>query len=232
MPQLVLSPENPNRPIEIDDHFIENGKWENQGGRLIGRRITKYFIKNVHIPIVDEFTLIDIGCALGDSMPLLHKAYPQARLWGCDVSSHAVRRCQKEHGAYASFFQSSIHEIDRKFDVIFCSNVIEHIENHVEMVSYLTTLAPNVYIMVPYMELNNGERLNPKMGLWHVATFDEHTFDPLKKDGIKIKTYIFRCPGAWGRPLWRIPIAKARAMLSNRPFEDRKQIVFEIVRSK
>jgi len=230
MPQLVLSPENPNRPSEIDAHFAEDGGWEKNKGRIIGRRMTKCFVKHVQIPLNGQFSLLDVGCALGDSMPVLHSAYPQAKLVGCDVSANAVRRCTAEYGHYATFFESSIHELSRQFDVIFCSNLIEHIEKYVEMVAHLTSLAKIVYVMVPYMELHKGERLSPKLGMWHVATFEGNTFDLLKKNGLEIRTWIFRCPGAWGRALWRIPIAKARAYVLNLDYEDRKQIVFELRR--
>ncbi len=230
MPELILSPENPNRPSEIDTHFVENGEWEKNKGRIIGRRITRCFVKHVHIPLTGRFSLLDVGCALGDSMPVLHTAYPEAQLAGCDVSAKAVRRCSIEYGDYAKFFQSSIHELTQPFDVIFCSNLIEHIENYVEMVEHLARLSKITYIMVPYMELHNGEPLSAKLGLWHVATFDERTFDSLKSKGLEIRTWVFRCPGAWGRPLWRIPLAKARAYLFNQRYDNRRQIVFELRR--
>src|SRR5260221_8787498 len=172
MVRLVLSPENPNRPSEIDNHFIENGGWEKNGGRPMSRRFAEAFVKRVRIPLQGPFSLVDVGCALGDSIPVLHSVYPQAKLWGCDVSANAVRRCTEEHGTYASFFQSSINELDKRFDVIFCSNLVEHIENHVEVVQHLTGLADIVYVMIPYKELHNGERLSPRLGMWHVATFD------------------------------------------------------------
>lgn len=230
MVRLVLSPENPNRPSEMDVHHIENGPWEKAGGRRQGMHIARAFVKHVRIPMHGHFSLLDLGCALGDSIPVLHEAYPEAELHGSDVSSNAVRRCQSEFGHIASFFQTSIHELDRSFDVIFCSNLIEHIENYIEMVEHLLNHAKIVYVMVPYMELNNGERLDPRMGLWHVATFDEHTLDPLKDSGFDICTYVFRVPGAWGHPLWKIPMSKLKHALLGRPYIDRKQIVFELKR--
>jgi SAM-dependent methyltransferase len=228
MPQLVMSPENPNRPADTDQHFRENGDWEKLGGRTHTRIFATNFLKHIRIPLSEPFTLLDVGCALGDSLPLFHQVYPKAVLYGCDVSANSVRRCTMEHGAYASFFISSVHELDRKFDVIFCSNIIEHIENHLEIVRHLTTLAKVVYVMVPYRELHDGKPISVKLGLWHVATFDDGTFDALKKEGLIVQTSVFRCPGAWGHPLWKLPLAKIKAALLGRTFIDKKQIVYEL----
>lgn len=229
MVSLVLSPENPNRPSSATDaHFAENGPWEKSGGRRQSRSFARAFVDSVKIPLKGPFSFLDLGCALGDSIPIVHAAYPQAQLYGCDVSANAVRRCNAEHGGIANFFQTSIHQMDREFDVIFCSNLIEHIENHVEMVDYLRGLAKILYVMTPYMELNNGQRLTPKMGMWHVATFDEHTFDSLRSDGVRIKTSVLKLPSSALRPFYKVPFAIARDFVLNRTDAVGTQIVYEI----
>ncbi len=191
MPKLVLSPENPNRLSETDAHFIENGEWEKNGGRKQTRQFAKSFIKYIHIPVNAPFSFLDMGCALVDSIPVFRAAYPEVQFYGCDVSKQAVHRCIAEHGAYTNFFVSSIQELNKTFDVIYCSNIIEHIENHIEIVKYLTTLTRYLYVMVPYMELHEGSRLTPNMGFWHIATFDEHTFDSIVDPGMDLKVLLF-----------------------------------------
>jgi SAM-dependent methyltransferase len=216
MVTLIMSPENPNRVADTDAHFAENGIWEQQGGRRQTRGFARAFVRNALIPLHGEFSLLDLGCALGDSLPIFREQYPQAKLWGCDVSANAIRRCQSIHGAYASFFQSSIEDMDQSFDVIFCSNIIEHIENHGEIVRHLLDHAKILYVMTPYMELHNGRRLTPQMGFWHIGTFDEHTFDSLQSDRVLLKATVLKVSSLTFRPFYKVPFAKLKDKMTGR----------------
>jgi SAM-dependent methyltransferase len=226
MPKLRLSPGNPNQPEQIDSHFVPGGRWEAKGGRQQTTRHAECFLKHVCPPRQGSFSFLDVGCALGDAMPMFRKAFPEATLSGCDISEKAVRRCQEEYGHLARFFQSSVGELTDHYDVIHCSNVIEHVENYVEIVQHLTSLAETLYIMVPYNEHYKGQPLRPDMGFWHIATFDEHTFDSLTSETLRLRYTIYNCRPAW---TWKLPLRKLDAWLHRWPYVD-EQIAYEFAR--
>ena len=76
------------------------------------RRFTECFVRNIKIPF-DEFSLLDVGCALGDAVPVLHKSYPKVRIYGCDVSEIGIDRCKKDHGTLLNFSKrdSKIYQV-------------------------------------------------------------------------------------------------------------------------
>jgi hypothetical protein len=56
-----------------------------------------------------------------------------------DVMSpnRAVKRCQQRYGEIAQFFRASFEEIEGFWDVIYCSNVLERFEQHLEIAAVL-----------------------------------------------------------------------------------------------
>ena len=76
-------------------------------------------MRNIKFPF-EDFSLLDVGCALGDAVPVLHKSYPKARIYGCDVSEIGIDRCKKDHGHIAKFFKAGFEDISGFWDVIFC----------------------------------------------------------------------------------------------------------------
>jgi len=221
---------NPNTKENSEEAFQPDGKWEKNGGRIQTRNFAKCFHKHVSIPANRPFRVLDVGCALGDSMPIWHSIYPRAEIWGTDVSSVAITRATQKFGNIAKFFRASFEEIEGQFDVIFCSNVMEHFEQHVEIAEELLKHCSFLYIMTPYAEAKNGRNLVPEPGQFHVATFLEDTFDRLRTDNVFVRTWIVRCPGAWSPSIWSELLWHfnyMRGRNSNTP-PPRRQIIYEI----
>ena len=225
---LQLSPDNPNTRTNAEETF-GTGQWEQRGGRRQTRLFAEYFHRHVTVPFAGDFSVLDVGCALGDAAAVWHKAYPRARLFGCDVSQVAVDRATQDYGSIASFTRSSFEEIEGMYDVIFCSNVLEHFEQHVAIARELLTHCKILYAMTPYAELNNGRPMAPAPGAIHVATFLEDTFASLGQGAdVRITTKVIRCPIAWGprfptEVLWHIKYALG---LIHAPSPPRRQIIY------
>jgi hypothetical protein len=187
----------------LDKTFSQGGQWEKNNGRNQTRRFAECFTQNTNIPF-KEFSLLDVGCALGDAAPVFRKAYPEARLYGCDVSQVAIERCKKDHGNSAEFFKAGFEDISGLWDVIYCSNVLEHFEEYKKIASWLLNKCNILYIMAPFFELKKGKPLDPKGDTVHKVTLYKDSFDELFKQGLlssPIRTTIIRCPGAWSPPL-------------------------------
>ena len=197
---LMLSPSelNPNTKENSEAVFAEGGSWEKRGGRCQTRRFAEIFHRHAAVPL-SKFRMLDVGCGLGDGMPVWKKRYPGAELFGCDISEVAVRRCEQRYGHLAQFFTASFEQIEGFWDVIYCSNVLEHFEQHLDIARFLLARCSILYVMTPFNELRDGRLLKPMEGYFHVATFFADTFDSLLENGhaAKIDTRIFSAPGAW-----------------------------------
>lgn len=227
---LRLSPENPNTRQHSEFAFRQGAVWDQNQGSRQTHLFAECFHKYVKVPVTGKFTMLDIGCALGDALPVWHQHYPQARLFGCDVAQSAIIRCRQKYSDIAEFFLAGFEDLNGTWDVIYCSNVLEHFEQHVEIAAALLAHCTVLYVMVPYLELRNGKPLSPKEGEFHVATFSRHTFDVLRDNHkARVNTKIIRCPIAWTESIKSETINMVKSVLRGRLYVPRRQIVYTIL---
>ncbi|MBU2473099.1 class I SAM-dependent methyltransferase [Patescibacteria group bacterium] len=97
------------------------------------------FIENKRVARIIDFlnpqksdTIIELGCGAGDIMQNIKHAQ---ELWGIDLSDFMLKLAQqKKYKVPVKFIKANIEEfskkiIDLKFDKIYCSEVLEHVEN-------------------------------------------------------------------------------------------------------
>jgi 2-polyprenyl-3-methyl-5-hydroxy-6-metoxy-1,4-benzoquinol methylase len=233
--RLTLSESNPNTRANSEEAFRYNGPWEKRGGREQTRLFALSFHRHTKVPFTDAFSVLDVGCALGDSLPVWHKLYPRAELSGCDISRTAVDRASELHGSFAKFSRASFEDIKGFYDVIFCSNVLEHFEQHVEIARELLGHCKILFVMTPYAELDNGRPLTPSAGSYHVASFLEDTFSALEIDSqATVRTKVVRCAKAWGPTLAAETIWHVKYLMGiiSSPSPPRRQIIYTITSGK
>jgi hypothetical protein len=116
------------------------------------------------------------------------------------VAQTAVKRCQERYGGIARFFRASFEEVQGFWDAIYCSNVLEHFEQYVEIGQALLLRCKALFVLTPFGELKDGRPLKPDGEEYHVATFFRDSFDALIRTGeaSRIETLIMGCPRAWG----------------------------------
>ncbi len=81
---------------------------------------------------VKEKTVADIGCGSGYGSDIMRQAGAKA-VFGADVSKHAVRFAKNRYRDIHFSLQSITdlkHYADNQFDVIICSEVLEHIKEY------------------------------------------------------------------------------------------------------
>lgn len=224
----ILSPDDPNSEQINDLNFQLGGSFDLNDGRRQTRLFAEAFHKHVRVPLKANFSLLDAGCALGDALPVWHRHYPRARLYGCDFSKTAIQRCQEAYGSIAKFYRASLDDISKDYDVIYCSNVLEHFSDFLNIADTLHRRCKVLYILVPYMELRNGQRLSPESDYYHKATFDLFSFDALASSQRAVKGRIIRALGAWsptamGEVRWFV-----RRVIARRLGSPPRQALFEI----
>lgn len=183
-----------------ENYFAEGGGWEANGGRIQSRLFAEHFVRNFAIDRQSRFSLLDVGCALGDAIELFRREFPNAELSGVDFSTVAIRRCRQRLGEMARFAVGDIDHVEGHFDVIYCSNTLEHFADHVDKAASLARHCDRLCILVPYRELDDGKPLQPRSSEHHQATFYDDAFDALLRSGQaeKIDRFVFSAPGAWG----------------------------------
>lgn len=228
--ELTLSGKNPNSREHHERAYAPGGVWDQNQGRRQTRLFAEYFHRHIKVPLLGNFTVLDVGCGLGDALPVWRERYPQARLFGCDVAQSAVDRCVETYGGIASFFRASFEQIHGGWDVIFCSNALEHFEQYIEIAQLLLGLCRVLYVMTPYQETRNGQPLTPAMGDFHVVTLNEASFFSLEQSGrVLVQTKVIRVPGAWS-PSWKGELKWAvRRVLGATKGRPPRQIIYTLI---
>ncbi|WP_289356575.1 methyltransferase domain-containing protein [Paenibacillus sp. S-12] len=162
-----------------DKRFEEN--WEPYSGR----KQTLYFC-NIAYDLFPEWlkakltkgvSFADVGCAEGDGTNFFADKFPNSRFTGIDFSEVAINKA-KLHYPDQDFMQADIAAVEKKFDVVFSSNTLEHFVNPFEKLSYLFKIS-NQYtiLLLPFQEYDRFEE--------HFYTFDYKDFK-INKDGFSV----------------------------------------------
>jgi 2-polyprenyl-3-methyl-5-hydroxy-6-metoxy-1,4-benzoquinol methylase len=198
-----LSDKNPNTKEVWENTFSEGGTHDERAGREQTKNFARAFLKYTPQNFPEGTTILDVGCGLGDSLGIWHERYPQYKLAGCDFSEEAIRRAKETYGNVAEFHNWSFEQIEGEWDVIYCSNVLEHFENYKEIAEIFLKRAKTLYILTPYKETHSdGQPISvDRPADLHVSYFDKTTFDYLKENhNVTIETKVRAAVGAWGMP--------------------------------
>jgi len=93
--------------------------------------------------------ILDAGCGEGHLIQRLYKADSKHEYYGFDVKDIALKRARKRN-PYAKFYLKDLSNTgieDNFFDVIMCSEVIEHIYNYEEVLKELVRISKKTLIL-------------------------------------------------------------------------------------
>ncbi len=99
---------------------LEDTYWWFVGRRRLVRRLVDRFA-----PDVEPRVILDAGCGTGGTLSHLQGA---GELWGCDLSSEALRLCRTR--GFGNLSESPVESLDfpdQHFDVVISCDVIEHV---------------------------------------------------------------------------------------------------------
>ena len=103
-------------------------------------------------------TLVDWGCAQGDGTDVWAGWVRPGRLFGVDFSDVAIDQASNRYPAIAfecaNWLLPGAHD-DRKYDIVFSSNTLEHFANPYAVLEEISTKADKAIVLaLPYQELN------------------------------------------------------------------------------
>lgn len=103
----------------------------------------KDIIKNEKIK-----SIIDLGCGDGAFVIAVKKEFPHIKITGIDISNRRIDGLRKKFPK-DNFYARDVcnTRIKKKFDLVYSSQVIEHVENDQEMVKEMRRLCKNKGIL-------------------------------------------------------------------------------------
>ena len=147
--------------------------WEN----FLGREQTTFFLnlllENLPKRLLNEilenkYSVCDAGCAEGDGTNILAQKFKESDVIGIDFSVEAVNKA-KEYYPGVKFEQGDIMNLAQNYDIVLCSNVLEHFSNPFDIIPRLIDkTGKHLIIMIPFLEY---ERIKE-----HAFTFEYSSF--------------------------------------------------------
>lgn len=127
------------------------------------------------LPANEPFTLLDIGCALGDGCELLRSRFPLASITGTDISRLGIERARKrKSGVEYLVHDVLLQHIPKVYDYITIIETLEHFDNPFPVIEKcLRHVRKAMIISVPYNQRVGEERAPIQAQL---ANRSEHRF--------------------------------------------------------
>lgn len=129
------------------------------------RRIFSEFFKK--LPEHEIQTIADIGCGEGSNLFFIRSQFPKARLFGFDISNTAVEEAKLNVNAEFALLDIQKEIPPQKFDLVFCSDVVEHLEDDVTAIKNIKRIT-NGYALIATVQ--GHMRANEKF-IGHVRNY-------------------------------------------------------------
>lgn len=179
---------------QVTPDYYQNGVSKNLLQRIWHTRKLKTTLELIDNGGVKPKNILDVGCASGWMLSKISEKYPKAQCVGIDVYKKAIEYGQK---LYKNLRLISVdaHKLpfkDKFFDLVICTELLEHVENPQKVLSEIKrVLAPNGIAIV---EMDSGNFLfqivwywwtNIRHGVWrdsHIHTFNTKILENMIKD--------------------------------------------------
>jgi len=175
--QIYLDKHIPMSNENINSKSYWNKRFENDWNSNGGDEQTRFFynilIENMPEQIVEQlkkqdYSMCDIGCATGEGTEILQKYFSNTVVTGIDFSEKSIEMADNNY-PHIEFKCEDIESVKGNYDVIICSNVLEHIENPYKAIEQLLVHTKKyLMVLVPYEEYDRIKE--------HVYTFDKYSF--------------------------------------------------------
>ncbi len=139
-----------------DDYFVHH--WEPNNGRGQTAHFMERVVANLPGAEVaylssEAATILDWGCACGDGVAILAKAFPRCHVFGLDYSRAAIAKARQAFPQH-EFQPSEDGEISSAVDVVITSNCLEHFVAPLDIIQkHLRSCRALYVLLVPYREV-------------------------------------------------------------------------------
>jgi 2-polyprenyl-3-methyl-5-hydroxy-6-metoxy-1,4-benzoquinol methylase len=182
-----------------------------------GTRIRKQIIKQ-ELNANEGSNILDLGCGSGELLFYLHKNLPKRNYYGADVSKKALSTLKKYKVVKDTYVLDLERDtqLKRKFDAIICSEVLEHIREWKNVISFLKKHSHQDSLVI--ITTQSGKRYPHHHRVGHIRHFKiSQITTELEKNGFKvIKAYYM------GWPFMNIKNLLLTYVVGNKNYEEGK----------
>ena len=162
--------------------------------------------------------VLDVG--VGTGRLLSH--FPEARRYGIDVSINYVERLINTEAVIAVGNVEELPYFDATFDVVFCTDVLEHVENLTTAARELVRVLKSngtLIVRVPYREdLSVYLQRDYPYRLAHLRNFDECSLRLLFERQLGLSTAHIEFDYCAMPDLLRLPLPRGKSLLTRTIF--------------
>lgn len=172
----------------------------------VHRHMQKLFLKL--LSQLKYETVVDVGCGNGDNLIILSHNKKLKRLVGIDISEEAIKNAFKKIHAEYKIVDIQKEFINEKFDMVFCSFLIEHVEDDDSTLTNLANMCRKyLFISTIQGDYDSYKEWEEKMG--HIRNYRVGELEEkLKQRGFRILERI-----QWGFPFYS-PIVRKLQLLN------------------
>ncbi len=179
------------------EYLQKNKNWHEEDSAWKSRQILRILKDNGLQPGL----IAEVGCGAGQILIELSKHYPSSRFFGYELSEDAYQICKSKSQENVEFHLANILILEKRFDVLLCIDVFEHIENYIEFLREVSVKAEYCIFHIP-LEISINSVLRKTLvesrelvGHLHYFTF-ETAVAALEDAGYEILSTIFTAPFA------------------------------------
>lgn len=181
------------------DHDYDEA-WERTYGDIQQFGSTHRHLRRIYLGILEEIqydSVLDVGCGPGTNLPLLLQRRNVANVAGIDISSKAIRMAQEKHCGEFQVLDVQKQHLDKSFDLVFCSLLMEHVPDDVAVLKNLRRMTGH-YLLIGTVAGNYERYKRAEQVLGHVRNYLPGELEAkLTRAGFTVRKCV-----RWGFPLY------------------------------
>ena len=154
--------------LEIGSKDFYDSIWQNEWFDMerfnpTARHLEHIIVKMLH-PLKDVSSLLDVGCGMGVNVKILKRHFPLLKITGTDISPKSLELAQSYVGVSPlidyKVLNVQAEALKTQYDVVLCSQVLEHIEDDKQAVQNLFKMTGKYLLLtVPGGKFNSTSKL-------------------------------------------------------------------------
>lgn len=140
----------------------------------------RYYNKVLGLRLFEGMTYLDFGCGGGGPLNKIKEEHQGLKIIGVDISTFVIEKNNEFFPECKFYTVDDFLQTNFKIDNILSSHTFEHVENPLELASYLLSRANNsLTIVVPFKD----SWKECEQHLWY---FDKRSFDSLTPSSVVV----------------------------------------------
>jgi radical SAM protein with 4Fe4S-binding SPASM domain len=143
-------------------------------------RLTREIVDHLMSLVGESAEVVDIGCGVGDLLLEVRRRRPGVRVYGCDFSEFAVEgaRAALPDGEFLQHTIGTALPYDSaRFDVVLCTDVIEHIEHPRQVVAELVRICRPGGVVIVVVPDGDVDQFLGHYWFWNEHAFSRFVFE-------------------------------------------------------